>query len=57
MENYNLLKNLVESISEDADKFYNKSNKSAGTRLRKSLQDVKKLAQEMRLEVSELKKS
>lgn len=51
------LKNLVESINEDYSKFVEKGNNAAGTRVRKTLQDVKKLAQEMRIEISEKKKS
>lgn len=56
MEKFNQLKSLVESMTEDYAKFFEKSNNAAGTRLRKSLQDIKKLAQEIRVEVSEKKK-
>jgi hypothetical protein len=49
------LKTLLASLEEDANKFYTKGNKTAGTRLRKGMQDVKNLAQEVRKEVSELK--
>jgi hypothetical protein len=45
------LKELVGSLEADAEKFYNKSNSAAGTRLRKGLQDLKNLAQDIRLEV------
>ena len=38
----------------DYDKF-EKGNKSAGTRVRKNMQDVKSLAQQIRLEVQEMK--
>jgi len=34
-----------------------KGNKAAGTRLRKGLQEVKNLAQEIRVDVSEKKKT
>lgn len=51
------LKSLVESMNEDYAKFSEKGNSAAGTRVRKTLQDVKKLAQEMRVEISEKKKS
>jgi hypothetical protein len=50
-EKYEQLKNLVDSLEADAEKFYKKSNSAAGTRLRKGLQDLKNLAQEIRLEV------
>lgn len=39
----------------DLDKFYNKGNKAAGTRARKQLQDLKKLSQEIRLEIQDIK--
>ena len=51
MEIYENLKAQLESISEDMDKFYVKGNKSAGTRIRKVMQDVKKLAQDLRVDV------
>jgi hypothetical protein len=57
MEKFNQLKSLVESMTEDYTKFFEKGNSAAGTRVRKSLQDIKKLAQEIRVEVSEKKKS
>lgn len=55
MENYNKLKDLVQGAESDADKFFNRGNKSAGTRLRKAMQEIKKTAQEVRVEVSEKK--
>lgn len=55
MEKYNQLKELVASIEADADKFYNKGSKAAGTRVRTGMQAIKALAQEIRTEVTELK--
>lgn len=52
MENYTKLKNLVASIEADADKFYNNANSAAGTRVRKGLQEVKTLAQDIRNEIT-----
>lgn len=49
------IKNLVDETTEEMDKFYEKGNKAAGTRARKGLQDLKKLAQEIRLEIQEIK--
>jgi hypothetical protein len=46
----NLLKN-VKSLEEDFIKFYDKDNKAAGTRIRKGMQDLKEMAQRIRLEV------
>lgn len=51
------LKTLIEAAEPDAGKFFNSGNKAAGTRLRNNLQQIKKLAQELRLEVNEKKKS
>ncbi|MBO6794916.1 MAG: histone H1 [Balneolaceae bacterium] len=45
------LKGLVEDVSSEMEKFYDKGNKAAGTRARKGLQDLKKLAQDIRLEI------
>lgn len=45
----------IENLKEDAEKFFEKENKSAGTRLRKGLQNVKNLAKELRQEISDMK--
>ncbi len=45
------LHTLVESVSSEMEKFYETGNKAAGTRARKGLQDLKKLAQDIRLEI------
>lgn len=52
MENYIKLKELVASIEADADKFFNSGNSAAGTRVRKGLQEIKTLAQDLRNEVT-----
>jgi hypothetical protein len=57
MEKFEEIKNLVNSLEEDVTKFYEKGNKAAGVRIRKSMQDLKTLAQELRLNVQELKNS
>ena len=49
------VKNLMSELEEDMEKFYDKGNKAAGTRARKQLQDMKKLAQEIRLEIQDIK--
>jgi hypothetical protein len=51
------LKTLVLSLEADYYKSVNNKNKSAGLRLRKGMQDLKKLAQEVRLESFEKEKS
>lgn len=45
------LQNLVSEVVDEMEKFYDKGNKAAGTRARKGLQDLKKLAQDIRLEI------
>ncbi len=55
MEKYAQLKKMVLEIEEDFEKFYDKSNKAAGTRARKAMQDVKVLAQDIRKEIQEKK--
>ena len=53
MEKFNEIKALIESANEDVDKFYVKGNKAAAVRIRKAMQDVKNLAQEVRLHVQD----
>ena len=55
MKKFEELKTLIASLEADADKFYNKGNSAAGTRIRKGMQDLKNLAQEIRSEVQEIK--
>ena len=57
MEKIAKLKELIASAEADADKFYSKGNSAAGTRLRGTMQQLKKLAQEIRQEVTGKKKS
>ena len=52
METLEKIKELTELLSVDAVKFY-KGNKSAGTRARKSAQDLKAILQKFRTEVLE----
>jgi len=51
------VKELVDKMEPDLDKFYNKGNKTAGTRARKALQEMKKLAQDIRVEIQDMKKA
>jgi hypothetical protein len=55
MEKFEKLKAVIESLNDDVKKFDEKGNKSAGTRVRQGLQEVKALAQEIRKEISEKK--
>ncbi|MES2456845.1 MAG: histone H1 [Bacteroidota bacterium] len=49
------MKELIAATEADAQAFYTKNNKAAGTRLRKAYLDLKTLAAEGRTEVQELK--
>lgn len=53
-ESLQRLVELAQTLEEDNRKFYG-GNNAAGTRLRKGLQEVKKLAQEMRNDVTATK--
>jgi len=55
VEKFEQLKQLVLSTEEDARKFYQGGNKAAGTRVRKAMQEIKNLAQEIRAEVQDKK--
>ncbi|MES2457772.1 MAG: histone H1 [Bacteroidota bacterium] len=57
MEKFSKVKELLASVEADAEKFYNAGNSAAGTRVRKAMQDLKNLAQEIRTEVTEKKNS
>ena len=55
---FDKIKVLIEETEGDLEKFYKKSNKAAGTRVRQRMQEVKSLAQEIRMEILEkIKKS
>ncbi len=55
MERFSKLQSLVEGLEEDFVKFFEKGNKAAGTRIRKGMQELKVLAQEIRKEVQDMK--
>jgi len=54
MQEYEALKQLVESVAEDVAKAEG-GNKAAGTRVRKSMQDIKNAAQEVRKKILEVR--
>jgi hypothetical protein len=51
MSRFEQLKELISSLEGDFSKFYEKDNAAAGTRVRKGMQDLKNLAQEIRVEI------
>lgn len=55
MDKFNELKGIVDALEADFGKFYNDGNNAAGTRVRKGMQDLKTLAQEIRLNVQSIK--
>ncbi len=57
MSRYKELQDLLASFEKDFEKFYDKGNKSAGTRLRKAMNELKRKAQDIRKEVQEIKAS
>ncbi len=55
MEKFKALKELVASAEADVQKFYEKGNSAAGTRVRNAMQQLKVLATDIRREVTERK--
>ena len=55
MNKYTELYDLVVSLQDDFEKFYDKKNKAAGTRVRKGMQDVGAWAKAVRAEVQAMK--
>lgn len=55
MNKFSKVRDLVMSLEGDFEKFYDKGNSAAGTRVRKGMQDLKNMAQELRKEVQDMK--
>ncbi|MBS9523134.1 histone H1 [Litoribacter ruber] len=55
MNRFNEIKDLVMGMEADFEKFYDKKNQAAGTRVRKGMQDLKNIAQDIRKEVQDIK--
>ncbi|MBU1101329.1 MAG: histone H1 [Bacteroidetes bacterium] len=54
-EKYREMIEFLQSLDSDVEKFYDKGQAAAGTRVRKGLSELKRLAQEMRNEVQDMK--
>ena len=54
MKSVDKIQEVLDEVQADVNKFEN-GNKSAGTRVRKAMQEIKKLAQGVRSEVQEIK--
>jgi hypothetical protein len=55
MSKFDDLGQAVKNLEADFQKFYEKGQAAAGTRLRKGLSDLRKLAQEVRKYIQEVK--
>jgi len=56
MDNLDELKNMIDNLEVDLLKFYKKGNKAASIRARKTLQDIKQQAQDIRMHISQTRK-
>jgi len=57
MDIYTKMVELLNDVEGDVQKYYDKGNKAAGTRVRKAMQELKGLAQDQRVEISERNKA
>ena len=51
------MKSMIDAMIDDETKFFEKGNAVAGTRLRNGMQEIKKLCNEVRIDVQSAKKS
>ena len=57
MEKFAQLQTILDGMKADLEKFYNKGQNAAGTRLRKELNNLRKLAADLRKDVQEVRVS
>ena len=55
MARFDELKDMVMEMEADFSAFYDKGNKAAGARVRKGMQSLKNMAQDIRVEVQKIK--
>jgi len=55
MSRYEELEALISALKEDFRKFYEDNNKTAGTRIRKGMLELRNKAQDIRKEIQEIK--
>ncbi len=55
MRQFDVIQKHIENLREDFAKFYERDNKAAGTRIRKGMQELKEMAQEVRVDVQNRK--
>lgn len=53
MEKFTHLNEILETMKTDIEKFYDKGQNAAGTRLRKSLNDLRKKSAEIRKDIQD----
>lgn len=56
MNNYEELEFLMGQLKVDLEKFYLKGNRAASVRARKTLQEIKEQAQNIRMDISKTRK-
>lgn len=54
-EKYQQMIEHLKNLENDVHKFYDKEQAAAGTRVRKGLSELKKMAQDMRNEIQDIK--
>ena len=57
MEKYHQLVQFVQGLETDFQKFYEKGQAAAGTRVRKGLSELRKLCQDVRKDIQDVKAS
>ncbi|MBM4158956.1 MAG: hypothetical protein FJ216_09305 [Ignavibacteria bacterium] len=55
MEKFNLIQQKLEEMKTDIEKFYTKEQNAAGSRLRKQLNEIRKVAAEIRKDIQNIK--
>ena len=55
MEKLQQIREILDGMQKDIEKFYDKSQNAAGTRIRKDLNSIRKLAAEMRKEIQDVR--
>lgn len=53
MKQFDDLQKHIEALKDDFEKFYDKENQAAGLRVRKGMQELKVMAQQIRVEVKD----
>ncbi|HWQ82160.1 MAG TPA: histone H1, partial [Ignavibacteria bacterium] len=57
MEKFTKLQEILDGMKIDIEKFYEKSQNAAGTRLRKELNNLRKMAAEIRKDIQDIRAS